>query len=63
MSENGIGFNQYIGDSTEIEKGSHLGKKLKSIPKEIKQSISDRMKEFSKGGSMPKSFEYSIGGL
>jgi len=52
MSENGIGFNQYIGDSTEIEKGSHLGKKLKSIPKEIKQSISDRMKEFSKGSTI-----------
>jgi len=51
MSENASGFNMYIGDDTEIEKGSHLGKKLKSVPEGIKKAVLDRMSEtYAKGG-------------
>lgn len=57
MSENPTrafnGFNQYIGDESEIEKGSHLGKRLKTVPKGIKSAVLDRMKEeFADGGMM-----------
>lgn len=53
MSENASGFNMYIGDDTEIEKGSHLGKKLKSVPEGIKKAVLDRMSEtFAKGGNV-----------
>jgi hypothetical protein len=57
MSENPTrafnGFNQYIGDESEIEQGSHLGKRLKSVPKDIQKAVLDRMKEeFADGGSM-----------
>lgn len=55
MSATGDGFNQYIGDDTEIEKGSHLGKRLKTVPKDIKSAVLNRMKEeFGDGGSMYK---------
>jgi hypothetical protein len=52
MSENAKGFNQYVGEAVEdnIEQGSHLGKKLKSVPKEIEWAIIDRM-NYAKGGS------------
>jgi len=51
MSENASGFNQYIGDETEIEKGKHLGKKLTSVPKDIEWAVLDRMiEEFADGG-------------
>jgi hypothetical protein len=51
MSENASGFNMYIGDSTEIEKGSHLGKRLKSVPKSIQKAVMNRMSEtYAKGG-------------
>lgn len=43
MSENGEGFNQYVGDSNEVPKGKHLGKKLKSVPKELEWAVTDRM--------------------
>jgi hypothetical protein len=51
MSENATGFNQYIGDNTEIEQGNHLGKKLKSVPKGIESAVLDRMIEdtYAKG--------------
>jgi hypothetical protein len=53
MSETGGGFNQYVGDDSEVEKGSHLGKRLKSVPKGIKSAVLDRMKEeFADGGMM-----------
>jgi hypothetical protein len=48
MSDNPMspnGFNQYLGDNTEITMGSHLGKRLKSVPKEIEQSVKNRMSE------------------
>lgn len=56
MSETAQGFNQYIGDDSEIEKGSHLGKRLKSVPKSIEWAVLDRMKEntFAKGGTPNK---------
>jgi hypothetical protein len=55
MSETASGFNQYAGDESEIEKGSHLGKRLKTVPKGIRLAILDRMKEeFKHGGSMYK---------
>ena len=56
MSATGDGFNQYIGDDTEIEKGSHLGKRLKTVPKDIKSAVLNRMieEEFGDGGSMYK---------
>jgi hypothetical protein len=58
MSETGGGFNQYVGDDSEVEKGSHLGKLLKSVPKGIKSAVLDRMKEeFADGGMM-----YGTGG-
>lgn len=50
MSENATGFNMYIGDDTEVEKGSHLGKRLKSVPVSIKLAVERRMKEYAKGG-------------
>ena len=53
MSETGSGFNQYLGEADEIPKGKHLGKKLKSVPKEIESAILNRM-EFEKGGIMAK---------
>jgi hypothetical protein len=39
------GFNQYLGDNTEIEMGSHLGKRLKEIPSEIKIAVMERMED------------------
>jgi hypothetical protein len=56
MSATGDGFNQYIGDDIEIEKGSHLGKRLKTVPKDIKSAVLNRMieEEFGEGGSMYK---------
>jgi hypothetical protein len=53
MSETAQGFNQYIGESDEIPKGSHLGKKLKSVPKDIEWAVSGRM-EYKDGGMMAK---------
>jgi hypothetical protein len=51
MSENASGFNMYIGDNTEIEKGTHLGKRLKSVPKSIQKAVMNRMSEtYAKGG-------------
>jgi hypothetical protein len=53
MSENASGFNQYLGDNTEIEKGSHLGKKLKSVPESIKIAVERRMsEEYARGGGV-----------
>jgi antirestriction protein len=58
MSETAEGFNQYIGDSSEIEKGKHLGKKLRSVPKGIQGAVLDRMLDdeqmFAKGGKLSK---------
>lgn len=55
MSETASGFNQFLGDETEIQKGKHLGKKLNKVPKEIEWAVLDRMKEeYKKGGSMAK---------
>jgi len=54
MSENANmpnGFNMYIGDDTEIKKGSHLGKRLKSVPQSIEKAVMNRIYEtFAKGG-------------
>jgi len=52
MSENASGFNQYLGEKNEIPKGSHLGKKLNNVPKEIEWAVIDRMETFAKGGSL-----------
>jgi hypothetical protein len=43
MSEGGEGFNQYIGDYTEVEMGEHLGTKLDSVPESIKTAVLNRM--------------------
>jgi len=43
MSETASGFNLYLGDRTEIKKGSHLGKRLPSVPDNIKKAVLDRM--------------------
>jgi hypothetical protein len=51
MSETGGGFNQYLGEADEIPQGKHLGKKLKSVPKEIEKAVLGRM-EYEKGGYM-----------
>jgi len=52
------GFNQYVGEESEIEKGKHLGRLLKKVPTGIKSAVLDRMKEeFGDGGSM-----YATGG-
>lgn len=53
MSETGAGFNQYLGEADEIPQGKHLGKKLKSVPKEIESEILSRM-EYADGGMMAK---------
>jgi hypothetical protein len=56
MSDNALmpnGFNMYIGDNTEVEKGSHLGKKLKSVPESIKIAVQRRMsEEYARGGKL-----------
>jgi hypothetical protein len=60
MSETASGFNQYVGDDSEIKKGKHLGKILKSVPKEIEWAVLDRMKEdeeYAQGGSIPNNYE------
>ena len=58
MSETAEGFNQYLGDSSEIEKGKHLGRKLRSVPKGIQGAVLDRMLDdeqmFAKGGKLSK---------
>jgi hypothetical protein len=43
MSETASGFNLYLGDKTEIKKGRHLGKRLPSVPDNIKKAVLDRM--------------------
>lgn len=45
MSEQGCGFNMYIGDRTEIEQGDHLGTMLDHVPHGIKNAINERLKE------------------
>ena len=53
MSETAAGFNQYVGDSSEIQKGSHLGKRLKSVPEGIKWAVAARIKEeYANGGEI-----------
>ena len=55
MSDNALmpnGFNQYLGDNSEVKKGSHLGKKLKEIPESIKVAVERRMNEYSNGGDI-----------
>jgi hypothetical protein len=53
MSENASGFNQYVGEDSEIQKGKHLGIKLKSVPTGIEWAILDRMKEeYADGGGV-----------
>lgn len=60
MSENASGFNQYIGEKYEIQKGSHLGKKLSSVPKEIEWAVIDRMETYANGGNINKpNFNYN----
>ena len=54
MSENAKGFNQYLGENNEIPKGNHLGKKLKSVPKEIQWAVLERMETYAKGGMMAR---------
>jgi hypothetical protein len=44
MSDQGLGFNMYIGDRTEIEEGDHLGIKLDHVPHGIKNAINERLK-------------------
>jgi hypothetical protein len=47
------GFNQYLGDDTEVEKGEHLGRKLKSVPKSIEKAVLNRMEDdYANGGSV-----------
>jgi hypothetical protein len=43
MSLTAIAFNLYVGDDTEIKKGSHLGKRLKAVPKSIEWAVKDRI--------------------
>ena len=54
MSETASGFNQYCGEADELApKGSHLGKRLKSVPKEIEWAVIDRMEdEYATGGKV-----------
>jgi hypothetical protein len=58
MSENATmpnGFNMYIGEDTEIKKGSHLGKRLKSVPQSIEKAVMNRLNEtYAKGGFVSK---------
>jgi hypothetical protein len=50
MSENATGFNQYLGEKDEVRKGSHLGKKLTSVPEGIKSAVLGRMR-YEQGGA------------
>ena len=45
MSAEGTGFNQYIGDRSEIEEGDHLGIKLDHVPHGIQKAINERLKQ------------------
>jgi hypothetical protein len=62
MSENARGFNQYVGESSEIKKGAHLGKKLTSVPKDIQYAVLDRMVDdesmYAKGGQLKSKAKY-----
>lgn len=44
MSAEGVGFNQYLGDQSEIEQGDHLGVKLDHVPHGIQKAINERLK-------------------
>jgi hypothetical protein len=50
MSQNAEGFNQYLGEKDEVRKGSHLGKKLTSVPENIKTAVLQRMR-YEQGGT------------
>jgi hypothetical protein len=39
MSENALGFNLYLGEFYEVPQGEHLGKKLRSVPSEIRHAV------------------------
>jgi hypothetical protein len=39
MSSNGLGFNMYLGEFCEVPQGEHLGKKLRSVPSEIRHAV------------------------
>lgn len=58
MSEDAKGFNQFLGDHSEIEEGDHLGKKLKGVPKAIQYAVLERMEDeedsYGDGGSIAK---------
>jgi hypothetical protein len=55
------GFNQYLGDDTEVEKGEHLGRKLKSVPKSIEKAVLDRMEDdYKLGGGIYSSDDLYI---
>jgi hypothetical protein len=58
MSEDAKGFNQFLGDHSEIEEGDHLGKKLKGVPKAIQNAVLERMEDeedsYGDGGSIAK---------
>ena len=45
MSAEGNGFNQYLGDCSEIEEGDHLGVKLDHVPHGIQKAINERLKQ------------------
>lgn len=45
MSENGLGFDMYIGDVSEIPMGDHLGKRLDEIPAGILDRVTNRINQ------------------
>lgn len=45
MCHDAKGFNQYVGDSSSVKQGSHLGIKLDAVPSEIKYAVLGRMLE------------------
>jgi hypothetical protein len=47
MSEGADGFNMYIGDEGEVDKGSHLGVELDAVPDSIKYAVMGRIMDDS----------------
>lgn len=44
MSENGLGFDMYLGEADEIPMGDHLGVRLDGIPDSILDRVLNRIR-------------------
>lgn len=53
------GLNQYAGEvGQDVKVGSHLGKKLSKVPKEIEKAVKQRMAQESANAQKPEAVQY-----